>query len=127
MASTTPSGSKRKEESIRSSSPASLSKKKKCSYSSDKCLFCQGNTSGELRISSDDGRSKAVQCAIERRNLNDKASDSIIERVLTVISKNSDCCDIKLIKGDLLILVSSNKELHPSKAWRQTQICTSKA
>ena len=54
MASTTPSGSKRKEESIRSSSPASLSKKKKCSYSSDKCLFCQGNTSGELRISSDD-------------------------------------------------------------------------
>ena len=95
MASTTPSGSKRKEESIRSSSPASLSKKKKCSYSSDKCLFCQGNTSGELRISSDDGRSKAVQCAIERRNLNDKASDSIIERVLTVISKNSDCSDIK--------------------------------
>jgi hypothetical protein len=94
MASTTPSGSKRKEESIRSPSAASLSEKKKCNYSSDKCLFCQGNT-GELRISSDDGKSKAVQCAIERRNLNDTASDTIIERVLTVISKNSDCCDIK--------------------------------
>ena len=97
MASTTPSGSKRKEEAIRSPSAASLSKKKKSSYSLDKCLFCQGDAtiSGVLRNSSHDGRSKAVQSAIERKNLNDIASNIIIERVLTVICENSNCSDIK--------------------------------
>ena len=94
MASTPPSGSKRKEESLRAPSSASLSKKKKSSYSFDKCLLCQGETSGVLRSSSD-GRSKAVQSAIERKKLNDIASDDIIERVLTVISENSNCSDIK--------------------------------
>ena len=97
MASTTPSGSKRKEEAIRTPSAASLSKKKKSSYSLDKCLFCQGDAtiSGVLRNSSHDGRSKAVQSAIERKNLNDIASNIIIERVLTVICENSNCSDIK--------------------------------
>ena len=95
MTSTPPSGSKRKEESIRTPNAASLSKKKKSSYSFDKCLFCQGDTSGVLRSSSDDGRSKAVQSAIDRKNLNDIASDIVIERVLTVISENSNCSDIK--------------------------------
>ena len=97
MASTTPSGSKRKEEAIRTPSAASLSKKKKSSYSFDKCLFCQGDAtpSGVLRSSSHDGRSKAVQSAIERKNLNDIASNIIIERVLPVICENSNCSDIK--------------------------------
>ena len=96
MASTTPSGSKCKEEAIRTPSAASLFKKKKSSDSLDKCLFCQGDAtiSGVLWNSSHDGRSKAVQSAIERRNLNDIAN-IIIERVLTVICKNSNCSDIK--------------------------------
>ena len=66
-------------------------------YSFNRCLFCQGDRSGELRSFSNDGRSKAVQSAIERKNLNDIASAIIIERVLTVISENNNCSDRKKI------------------------------